>query len=161
MICGYHIPNPTGTDMQVRWMVGFVLLNAVVANVAAAGRLAIEQAWIRAAPPGAMMLAGYAILRNTGDSMLTVTAAASTDFAEVSLHRSVEENGVERMVPLGRFDIAPGSSVEFAPGGRHLMLMQPQHVLQAGDKVKIHIDTQPGDGATAEFTVLVEAPGAR
>jgi periplasmic copper chaperone A len=160
MICGYHIPNPTGTDMQIRWIVGFVLLNAVLGNAAAAGRLVVEQAWVRAAPPGAMMLAGYALLRNTGDATLTVTTAASTDFADVSLHRSVEENGVERMVPLGRFDIAPGNRVEFAPGGRHFMLMRPQRNLKVGDKVKIHIDTEPGAGATVEFTVLDAAPAA-
>jgi len=139
--------------MHKRWIVGWLLTTATAANATAAGRLVVEQAWIRAAPPGAMMLAGYASLRNAGDSALTVTGAASADFAEVSIHLSVEENGVERMQPLGHIDIAPGASVEFAPGGRHFMLMQPRRDLKVGDKVKIHIDTEAGDGAAAEFSV--------
>jgi copper(I)-binding protein len=161
MICVYHMPNPTGSNMRARWIVGWLLATLMAGNATAAGKLVIERAWIRAAPPGAMMLAGYASLRNAGDSPLTVTGAGSADFGDISLHRSVEENGVERMLPLGHIVIAPGASVEFAPGGRHFMLMQPARALRAGDRVKIHIDTEAeaGDGASMEFTVRDEAPG--
>jgi len=136
-----------------------LLVGALYCNAAqAAGRLEIDQAWIRSAPPGAMMLAGYAILRNSGDAPLTVTGAQSADFGSVSLHQSVEENGVERMRPLGRFSIAPGASVTFAPGGRHLMLMQPVRALKSGDVVSIHIAVEPGDGTSTGFTVRDSAP---
>jgi len=161
MMCSYHMPNPIGTNMRARWMTGWMLMAAIAGNASAAGRALVEQGWIRAAPPAALMLAGYAILRNAGDAPVTVTGANSADFGEVSLHRSVEENGIERMLPLGRFDIAPGASVEFAPGGRHFMLMHPKRDLKIGDRVKIHIDTESGDGATAEFTLLEQAPATR
>ena len=45
----------------------------------AQGKLGVFDAWIRAAPPGASMLAGYATLKNTGDapvSLLTVQSDA-------------------------------------------------------------------------------------
>lgn len=158
MICGYHMPNPIGTNMRILRTIGLLLAIATAANATAAGRLVVERAWIRTAPPRTMMLAGYAILRNTGDAPLAVTGAQSADFGDVSLHRSAAENGVERMLPLGRFDIAPGAGVEFAPGGRHFMLMQPVRALHVGDKVKIHIDTEAGEGATAEFTLRDEPP---
>jgi copper(I)-binding protein len=127
-------------------------------NTHAAGRLVVENAWIRTAPPGAMMLAGYATLRNVGDASLTVISAQSGEFGDVSLHQSIEENGVERMRPLGNFEIAPDARVTFAPGGKHFMLMQPKRELHAGDKVKIHISTSYRDGADAEFVVRDEAP---
>jgi copper(I)-binding protein len=134
------------------------LASVAAANVQAAGRLVVEQAWIRTAPPGAMMLAGYASLRNEGDKPLTLTGADSVEFASVSMHQSIMENGVERMRPLDRIDIAPGARVEFAPGGKHFMLMRPAHELKSGEKVKIHIATDAGDGVIGEFSVRDEAP---
>ena len=41
-----------------------LLLFCFAANAAAAGHLRVEHAWIRAAPPGVPMLAGYATLMN-------------------------------------------------------------------------------------------------
>lgn len=136
------------------------LASAVVVDARASGHLVVEQAWIRTAPPGAMMLGAYATLRNEGDAPLLLAGADSADFGAVSMHESIAENGVERMRPLGRLSIAPGAHVEFSPGGKHFMLMRPAHELKSGDKVKIHIATDAGDGTTAEFTVRDEAPTA-
>jgi len=135
-------------------LVGVLWCNAAQA----AGRLEIEQAWIRSAPPGAMMLAGYAVMSNSGDAPVTVIGAESADFGAVSLHQSIEENGVEHMRPLGTFAIAPGASVAFVPGAKHLMLMRPVRELKSGDVVRIHIDSETGDGARADFTVRDSAP---
>lgn len=134
------------------------LLLGAAARCAAAGGLVVEQAWIRAAPPGAMMLAGYATLRNSGDAPLTVGAADSEDFGSVSLHETVAEGGVERMRPLAAIELAPGASVQFSPGGRHFMLMQARRELRVGATVKIHISTKDGAGAVAQFVVREDAP---
>lgn len=138
--------------LNLVWLWAF----AYASNAAAAGHLVVEHAWIRTAPPAAMMLAGYATLRNDGDAPITVTGADSQDFGDVSLHQTIEENGVERMRPLGAVEIAPGTSVQFAPGGRHFMLMRPKRDLQTGDKVKIHISTKSGDDVDAQFSVREE-----
>jgi copper(I)-binding protein len=134
-----------------------ILLGAVM-HASAAEHLVVENAWIRAAPPGATMLAGYAMLKNAGDAPIVVSGASSADFGDVSLHESVNENGVERMRPLGAVSIAPGGSIVFAPGGKHFMLMDAKRDLKAGDSVKIHIATSSGPGADAEFVVRESAP---
>ena len=139
-------------------MLGACALLLAAMNVGAAGRLVVEHAWIRTAPPSALMLAGYAMLRNDGDAPITVTGADSADFADVQMHKTVAEDGVERMRPTGKIDIAPGASVAFAPGGRHFMLIRPKRALAADAKVKIHISTTSGEGASAEFTVRDDAP---
>ena len=69
-------------------------------QVVAAGRLKVERAWIRAAPPGATMLAGYAVLHNGGDAPVIVHGASSPDFGSVSLHETIEVDAVERMQPI-------------------------------------------------------------
>ncbi|MBS0590016.1 MAG: copper chaperone PCu(A)C [Proteobacteria bacterium] len=119
----------------------------------AAGRLQVVDGWIRSAPPGAMMLAGYATLRNVGDAPLTINGARSDAFGEVSLHETMEVDGVAHMQALGRIDIAPGASVRFAPGGKHLMLMRPRGELKLGDGVKIRFSMSSGAIADADFVV--------
>jgi copper(I)-binding protein len=124
----------------------------------ATGQLEISQAWIRMPPPGATMLAGYAVLRNAGDAAIAITGATSDDFGSISLHESIQEDGMERMRPLGTLSIAPRSSVEFRPGGKHLMLMQPKRTLHPGDKVAIRFASDPPGGVTGEFVVGEAAP---
>ncbi|MBU6198048.1 MAG: copper chaperone PCu(A)C [Xanthomonadaceae bacterium] len=137
----------------MRLKLGWLLLLGCATNVGAAGHLVVEQAWIRAAPPDAPMLAGYATLKNDGDAPVVVTGASSADFGDVSLHESFSENGVERMRQLGNVSIAPGASVVFTPGGKHFMLMDAKRALKSGDWVKIHISTKSGTGADADFVV--------
>lgn len=141
-----------------RWVVSIALGLVASQAAVAAGRLEIVGAWIRTAPPGAMMLAGYATLRNAGDAQLTVTGADSQAFADVSLHESVETDGVARMKALGSIEIAPGASVVLAPGGKHLMLMRPKGELKVGEGIKIHIATKTGEGTSTDFVVRAAPP---
>jgi copper(I)-binding protein len=135
-----------------------ILAMTLSADGVTAGRLTVESPWIRAAPPGAMMLAGYAILRNSGDAPVIVQGATSAAFGDVSLHETVEVGGVERMRALGAVEIAPGADVVLAPGGKHLMLMRPAQATESGTVVKIHFDTNDPAGADADFVVRDDAP---
>jgi copper(I)-binding protein len=138
-----------------------VLLLALAATpVFGAGRLVVDAAWIRAAPPGARMLAGYARLTNAGDAPLVVTGAASAAFGDVSMHASIIEDGVAKMRPLDTVTLAPGATETFAPGGKHLMLMQPAASLATGEKATITLTVEGGGDVAAEFTVRDGAPEA-
>ena len=128
-------------------------------QVQAAGRLKVERAWIRTAPPGATMLAGYAVLHNGGDAPVIVHGASSPDFGAVSIHETIEVDAVERMQPLEQVEIAPGASVTFAPGGKHFMLMRPAQSLASGAVVKVHLDTNDSKGIDASFVVSEDEPG--
>lgn len=123
------------------------------ADALAAGRLVVEDAWIRTAPPAAPMRAGYAVLRNAGDAPLTVSGARSDAFASVSIHATLTEDGVARMRELPAVTLAPGESVTLEPGGKHLMLMQPKAELGPGAKAELHFEMQDGSSTAAEFVV--------
>src|SRR5512141_558875 len=90
VVCGYHMSNRS-VRMRKFWMM-FLLLGVVAAKAQASGHLVVERAWIRTAPPGAMMLAGYATIRNEGDASLTLTGADSADFSSISIHESAIKN---------------------------------------------------------------------
>ena len=128
-------------------------------NVTAAGRLKVERAWIRAAPPGATMLAGYGVLHNAGDAPVVVHGASSPDFGSVSLHETIEVDSVDRMQPIEQIEVAPGASVTFAPGGKHFMLMRPSRSLASGAAVTVHLDTNDSNGVDARFVVSEDEPG--
>jgi copper(I)-binding protein len=101
----------------------------------AAGKLGVMDAWIRAAPPGTEMMAGYATLKNNGDERISVLTVQSDTFRESSIHETIVAQDVTKMRELSRLDIEPGETVEMRPGGRHLMLSGPRHAIAAGDKV--------------------------
>ena len=96
----------------------------------------VESAWVRAAPPGGMMLAGYMTLHNDGNAPQRFVSAESDAFGMVELHKSVIVNGLSTMRPAGDQTIPAGGSLRFEPGGLHLMLMQARHELKVGDKVR-------------------------
>lgn len=124
----------------------------------ATGELVVEQAWIRAAPPGSAMLAGYAVLHNRGDEALSINVVSSAAFASASLHETTEENGVSKMRALPSLLIAPGASVALAPGGKHLMLMQPKVDVGAGKSVTIDFTLGDKRRVSMEFIVREDAP---
>ena len=86
----------------------------------------MDAAWVRAAPPGAVSLAGYMTLHNDGKIPMRFSWAQSDQFGMVELQRTQVVDGVSTMRPAGDQTIAPGDSLRFEPGGLHLMLMQPQ-----------------------------------
>lgn len=141
--------------------IAMLALSLLPGIAGAAAQLRIEQAWIRAAPPGAMAMAGYAVLRNAGDAPAIVTGAGSDAFGSVSVHETVESGGVERMRAVKALTVAPGASVELAPGGKHLMLMQPKREFAAGATVTIRFEVESAPVVLAEFVVRDEAPGTR
>jgi copper(I)-binding protein len=120
--------------------------------------LKIENAWVRAAPPASMQLAGYALLKNDCPMVATLTSVTSQDFAMAMVHETVIENGVSRMRHVDSLAVPANGSAIIAPGGLHLMLMNPTRELQPGDVTTLKFALADGSEVTAEFPVLRDAP---
>ena len=117
--------------------------------------LELQDGWIREAPPGAMMTVAYAGLRNAGKRPLKIDGGASRDFSEVTLHHTVLENGMYRMLDGEALELAPGARAALSPEGWHLMLMNPQHTLKVGDHVQVALSC---GAQSSTFTFTVKAP---
>ena len=105
-------------------------------------------------PPTAMpMMAGFARVRNACPAPLVIVGASSAAFAAVELHETRTVDGVSRMRAVPELRVAPDSSVEFKPGGLHLMLMQPRVPLKAGSRVAIEFRLADGGTLLGEFEV--------
>jgi len=116
--------------------------------------LSFDEAWIRPLPPGMKMTAGFGLLRNTGAETIELAAFASPEFGDVSLHRTELVDGISRMREVPSLNIAPGETVELAPGGYHLMLMMPTVALSAEQTISVQMQTS--DGRVFRFAVPME-----
>jgi len=131
-------------------------LLSVAATAHAEGKLGVFDAWIRAAPPGTSMMAGYATLKNSGDTSISILTVQSDAFRQSSIHQTVIEHGVAKMRETPRIDLAPGATVTLKPGGAHLMLVDPRHAIGKGEKVRMVFLL--ADGARVETYFEVVAP---
>jgi copper(I)-binding protein len=155
MDSGYH------RHMNVpSFILGLMLLagaSAAVANPVACVPVA-EQAWVRAAPPGATALAGYAVLRNPCARSFAVTDVSSSDFAMGMIHETLVEKGVSRMRHAESLPLPARGVLTFEPGGKHMMLMHPRRVLKEGDRVRLVLKLSDGRKLNVDAVVRREAP---
>lgn len=100
--------------------------------------------------PGAMVSAGYMTLINDSDEVVSITSVASPQFGSVEMHETIIEDGIARMRPIEALVIAPGSTVKFERGGKHLMLMQPSESsdtvtlnFYSGDLLVLSVNSAP------------------
>ena len=117
-----------------------------------------SQVWIRQAPPGVSVLAGYFTLENLTDKPLTLTGVTSPEFGAAELHKSTVKDNVESMEPVASVDLAAHGSVVFRPGAYHVMLMQPKRNLFAGDTVTLDLRFSDGSELAIIAPVRRDAP---
>jgi len=140
--------------MRCRFLLAVGIFLAACSPSAAEKTLEFEDAWVRAAPPSALMTAGFGRLVNNTDARLEITAYTSPSYGEVSLHETVIEDGVSRMRLVPLLSIPPGDEVELAPGAFHLMLMMPTYAVGLHDRVVLQIEE--AGGQTFSFELPVE-----
>lgn len=99
--------------------------------------VAASHVWIRAAPPGVKVMAGYLTLENLSDQTLTLIGFTSPDFGSVMVRNSLQKGVTDSMAPVTNLAIPPHKSIVFAPGEYRLMLMQPIKQLYEGDLVTL------------------------
>jgi len=128
------------------------------AATAKTSTLQYEDAWIREAPPGMQMMAGYVTIQNNSEKDVVILSAASEAFMDIEMHKTEVTDSTARMIEQENLPIPAGSSLELSPGGYHLMLMMPSTPLKMGDKVKIGFTLEGGSTNNVEFEVR-KAPG--
>ncbi|MEO6968068.1 MAG: copper chaperone PCu(A)C [Rhodanobacteraceae bacterium] len=112
----------------------------------------IERGWVRWLPAN-LPAAGYATIRNDGDKAVKLTGVDSTDYGMTMLHRSMQKDGKDTMEMMGEIGIPAHGQVKLAPGGYHLMLMNPKHSIKPGDSVHLSLHFNNGETLYAIWLV--------
>ena len=125
-------------------LVGLILALTFTAAASEEAGVSVRDAWVRESPPGVAIMAGYMALRNNTSRSQVLVAARSPDFETVMIHRTIVKGGMASMEHATQIEIAPNASLLFAPGGYHLMLLNPKRTLRAGNRVDINLEFRGG-----------------
>jgi len=132
----------------MRWrdpvFVCLIFAAGVVPAASEEAGVSVRDAWIRETPPGMTMMAGYMEMRNNASRPQVLVGASSSGFESVMIHRTILKDGMAGMVHLSQIELAPNASLNFAPGGYHLMLLTQRRTLRAGDPVVINLEFRGG-----------------
>ncbi|MDE2631094.1 MAG: copper chaperone PCu(A)C [Alphaproteobacteria bacterium] len=112
----------------------------------------LSNGWIRWLPAG-LPAAGYFDLHNGGEKTVSLTGASSPACGMVMLHKSETAGGAMRMEDVSSVEVAPGATLKFAPGGYHLMCMNPNPALKPGGRTAVTLVFSDGTKLTGEFAV--------
>lgn len=116
-------------------------------------QLTITDAWVREAPPGAAVNAGYMTLVNATTADLEIVGAVSKAFEKVEFHEMAMVGGMMKMRELSNIELAKGEELVFEPGGMHLMLKGAKQALKSGDTVIIVLTFKDGQKQTLNIKV--------
>ena len=83
----------------------------------------------------------YFTVRNDGSSAVTLAGVHVAAIGEAQMHKTRGGS----MSAIDKLDIAPGESIDFAPGGFHVMGFDPDKTLKAGDSTELTLTFADGD----------------
>jgi hypothetical protein len=126
--------------------------DAATTETADQGPVAVSDAWVKASDM--QMTGSFGVIRNTGDADLTLVSAQTSASPMTELHEVVEKDGQMVMQPKqGGFAVPAGGEHVLEPGADHIMIMQLEQPLTAGDDVDITLTFD--DGTTYAYTAQV------
>ena len=135
-------------------LAALLLVSCKVENVPPS--ITVDAAWARATAPGQATAAAYATIINSGGADRLV--AVYTPVGSASIHSTSTENGVMRMRPVGQLDIPANSTVELAPGEKHVMLSEVKQPLAVGTSFPLTFRFERS--GQLQVTVAVRDPSA-
>lgn len=125
--------------MRLAAITGLVIAYFITATAVAkdykAGALTISDPWSRATPKGAQTAVGYMTISNNGPTPDRLIGGSVDAADRFQLHAMTMENGIAKMRDLGGIEIKPGQTMEFKPGGSHVMFVKLKHPLTIGEHI--------------------------
>src|SRR5882757_3546648 len=128
--------------------------SAASAHEYKAGSIEIQHPWSRATPKGATVAGGYMKLINTGGTPDRLIGGSTEVAGKFEIHEMSMDNGVMKMRPLADgVEIKPGETVEFKPGGYHLMFVGITQPVEQGKRVKGTLEFEKAGKVEVEYAV--------
>ncbi|MCW3148144.1 copper chaperone PCu(A)C [Stutzerimonas stutzeri] len=128
---------------------------------AQAADISVSQVWSRAMPPSAPTGAVYFLLNNGGKQDDRLIAAHTERAEKTELHTHVHEGDVMRMQQVESVAVPAGDTVQFQPGGNHVMLFGLKQPLAAGERFALTLEFEHAGEITTDVDILDQAPGAQ
>lgn len=123
----------------------------------AASGLSVSNARVVLPPVAGNPAAVYFDLAYAGAAGVTLEDVTVEGAGMTMIHDYAEAAGKMEMTMAGPVTLAEGAPVSFAPGGLHVMAMEPTDALKAGGTAKITLTLS--DGSTTTVDAPVRAAG--
>ena len=107
----------------------------LLAPVCATAQVQVSDPWVRATVPQQKVSGAFMQLTSSRD--LRLVEVRSPVAGAVEIHESILDKGVLKMRPVVGVALPAGKTVEFKPGGYHVMLMDLKRQLKEGESVPI------------------------
>ena len=98
----------------------------------------------------------YLTIQNSGSQADRLVSASSGVAQAIEIHQSLVQNNVASMKLLDTLDLPAHSTIQFDPGGYHLMLIGVNRNLSPGDKITVNLQFEKS--APLQIEVEVHGP---
>lgn len=118
------------------------------------GDIVVTEPWARATPGPVRIGVAYMTITNRGsapDRLLRIETPAAE---RAELHTTVMQNGVMQMRPLESVALPPGHTVQFAPGGIHIMLINLSAPLEEGGRFDMRLIFERTGGLDIQVPIV-------
>lgn len=116
--------------------------------------LEFDDGFVRGLPPGQKNTAAFFTITNPDAKAWTIVRVTTSVAEHVEIHRHEHKNGMMAMREVDALTVEPQSSLQFAPGGLHLMLIGLQQPLREDDRVTLQFYSAAGESVSTEFPVI-------
>lgn len=99
----------------------------------------------------------YFDIVNAGDEFVAMRTVEVAAAKQTTMHETITQNGQTTMAEMAPLTLNKGEPVKFEPGGKHVMAMDLDPALKAGDTTEVTVTFAGGDKMS--FPATVEAPG--
>lgn len=120
----------------------------------AADNVAVQDPYVRLAPPNAPATGAFMVIKNNGDKDVKVVKAANPVSKVTELHNHIHEGGVMKMRPVPGIDIKAKGQAVLQPGGLHVMLIDLKEPMKEGDVVPITLTFDDGSSKQVDAKVV-------
>lgn len=122
------------------------------AETARQAPIVIHDAWARETPGDTRVSAAYFVIENRGDADDALIGASTPVAGTVELHTVERQGDVMRMRQVFAIQAPAGEQAVLQQGGLHVMLMELQGPLEAGDIIPLTLTFD----ASGDITIDVE-----
>jgi len=120
----------------------------------AADQVAVQDPYVRLAPPNAPATGAFMVIKNNGDKDVKVVKADNPVSRVTELHTHLNEGGVMKMRPVPAIDVKAKGEAVLKPGGLHVMLIDLKAPMKEGDVVPITLTFDDGSSKQVDAKVV-------
>jgi len=138
---------------MIKSLAAMSLLASSQLLAASADKLMVMDSWVRAAPPAAKVQAAFFNLMNHNNQDINLVGVEAEGFGYGELHLSSKKNGMMVMEKQQKITVKANSTLKFKPGSYHIMLLQPEKIVPAGQNIDVVFTLANGEKFSAKMPV--------